>query len=390
MTTRIELIDPEKNILITGATGFLGSQLAVELVKQGYSVIALARSFNGESGKERFYKLCEIMNADPDVVSGIRFVQGDITLPGLGLDLDRCHELQNSVTDIINCAADTSFTEKRRGLVELTNIQGLKNLLDLGVKGICSFFHQVSTVYVFGKASGICKEELITPDSFTNVYEETKCIAEHIASDVCGRAGIKLKIYRPGIVCGESIHGRTFRFNGLYYPLKSIQRIIESFKTDLLQRGGKKANRMGVRMDDNSRLFLPLTVRVKENSGINIIPVDYFVQMFVRILEDQTQAGIFHIVQKENCPALDLIEYTRRYFNIEGLKSAFSEVKEGPIERIFNLYNEAYLPYLEDKRKFSSKNTSHLQEYMPDDRFTYKRFKLCMDYALKTDWGKRV
>ena len=107
-------------------------------------------------------------------------------------------------------------------------------------------------------------------------------------------------------------------------------------------------------------------------------------------MKERTQGGIYHIVQKENCPARDLIEYTGRYFNIEGLKTTFSEVKEGPIERIFNLYNEAYLPYLEDKRIFLSQNTRHMRDCVPDDRFTYERFKLCMDYAVKTDWGKRV
>ena len=220
------------------------------------------------------------------------------------------------------------------------------------------------------------------------MYEETKCRSEHLATDVCERNGIKLNIYRPGIVCGESKQGRTFRFNGFYYPLKSIQRIIESFKTDLLQKGGEKARRMGVRMIDKNRLFLPLTVMISENSGINIIPVDYFTHIFIRIMEERIQGRIFHIVQRENCPASDLIEYTGRYFNIEGLETTFDDITEGSIERMFNLYNEAYLPYLKDKRVFLSENTSHLRKYAPDDRFTYERFKICVDYAVKTGWGQ--
>ena len=220
------------------------------------------------------------------------------------------------------------------------------------------------------------------------MYEETKCRAEQMAADVCKSEGIELNIYRPGIVCGESLNGRTFRFNGLYYPLKSIHRLIESFKTNLLQKDGEKARRMGVKFVDGNRLMLPLTIRVAENSGINVIPVNYFSQMFIKIMEYRPEGGIFHIVQEKNCPVQDLVEYTREYFLIEGLDITYKENTEGPMERIFNLYNEAYLPYLQDKRVFSSENIRHLRDREFDDRFTYERFKICMDYAIKKDWGK--
>jgi hypothetical protein len=191
-----------------------------------------------------------------------------------------------------------------------------------------------------------------------------------------------------GIVCGESRKGRTFRFNGLYYPLKSIYRLIKSFKMNLRQKDGEKARKMGVRFVDEDRLMLPLTLKVTENSGINVIPVDYFSYMFIRIMERANQGGIFHIVQEENCPVKNLIEYTSRYFLIKGLNTTLDGNPDGPIERIFNLYNEPYLPYLQDNRVFSSENTRHLRDKELDDRFTYERFKICMDYAIKTDWGK--
>jgi hypothetical protein len=136
--------------------------------------------------------------------------------------------------------------------------------------------------------------------------------------------------------------------------------------------------------------MLPLTLKVTEKSGINVIPVDYFSHMFIEIMERANQGGIFHIVQEENCPVEDLIEYTRRYFLIEGLTTTLDGNPDGPIERIFNLYNEPYLPYLQDNRVFSSENTRHLRVQKPDDRFTYERFKICMDYAIKTDWGKTL
>lgn len=375
-------------MFITGASGFLGSHLAIELARRGYSIVALIRPLNGISGEERLGRIGRLLEADSRIVSKIRIVEGDMTLPKLGLGKDLYHELTSSVTEIMNCAADTSFAEKRREIVERINVYGLENLLKMATGGNCSCFHQISTAYVFGKVSGICKEQLTSPKYFTNVYEETKCKSEHLSADVCKRAGIRLNIYRPGIVCGESRKGRTFRFNGLYYPLKSIHRLIEGFKTNLLQKDGEKARKMGVRIIDESRLMLPLTIRVTENSGINVIPVDYFTHMFIKIMEDRPKGGIFHIVQEQNCPVKDLIEYTREYFLIEGLNITLDGKPEGPIERIFNLYNEPYLPYIQDKRVFSSNNTRHLRNHGFDDCFTYERFKICMDFAIKTDWGK--
>ena len=138
--------------LITGASGFLGSNLAIELAKRGYPIVALIRPLSGLSGKERLEKISLLLGADHRIVSHIRVVEGDMNLPELGLGKDLYHELSQAVTEIINCAADTSFSEKRRDLVERININGLENLLDMATKWGCSFFHQISTVYVFGKA----------------------------------------------------------------------------------------------------------------------------------------------------------------------------------------------------------------------------------------------
>ncbi|MBN1832273.1 MAG: SDR family oxidoreductase [Deltaproteobacteria bacterium] len=381
--------EEEKGLLfITGASGFLGSHLAIELAKRGYSIVGLIRPLNGLSGEERLRRIGRLLEADFRILSRISVVEGDMTLPELGLGKDLYHELSRSVTEIINCAADTSFAKKKREVVERINVYGLENLLKMATKSKCSFFHQISTAYVSEKTSGICKEELTSPKKFTNAYEETKCRAEHLSTNVCHKAGIRLNIYRAGIVCGESRKGRTFRFNGFYYPLKSIHRLVESFRTNLLEKDGEKARKMGVRFVEENRLMLPLTIRVTENAGINVIPVDYFSRMLIKIMDVGNQGGIFHITQEKNCPLKDLIEYTRKYFHIEGLNITLDGSPEGPIERIFNLYNEPYLPYLQDSRVFSSENTMQLRDEKLDDRFTYERFKICMDYAIKADWGK--
>jgi nucleoside-diphosphate-sugar epimerase len=47
----------ETKILVTGASGFLGSHLMVEFLRRGYPVIALCRSKEGVSGTERIGRI---------------------------------------------------------------------------------------------------------------------------------------------------------------------------------------------------------------------------------------------------------------------------------------------------------------------------------------------
>ena len=63
-----------KTILITGATGFLGSHIAEELINQGFNVIALKRSTsnlwrcNGFSDKIKWIYSDNLINAEPEII----------------------------------------------------------------------------------------------------------------------------------------------------------------------------------------------------------------------------------------------------------------------------------------------------------------------------------
>ena len=53
-----------KTFLLTGGTGFLGSLLAIELIKRGDKVIFLGRSKNNESFRERVQKKLGLIDKD--------------------------------------------------------------------------------------------------------------------------------------------------------------------------------------------------------------------------------------------------------------------------------------------------------------------------------------
>jgi len=154
-------------------------------------------------------------------------------------------------------------------------VNGLDHILDLAEHSGCRRLHLVSTAYVAGLTSGFCPEELVHPSAFTNVYEETKCRAEWLAVERCRKAGIPLTIYRPSIVYGHSDTGRSLLFNALYYPVRTALFLKELYERDIHERGGQKAAVMGVRLDGDGWVFMPIRIRVDEESGLNVIPVDF-------------------------------------------------------------------------------------------------------------------
>lgn len=384
------------SILVTGGTGFIGSHVALELLRRGYSVVLLARRQKHLTAQERIHQLLDWFGATREERSRLAVFEGHLDAPDLGLDRAHYDNLANTVDEIVHCASNTSFSERKREAVEKANVANLENILALAAGSGCYFFHQVSTAYVAGKRAGPCKEELVETREFTNVYEETKYLAERIIKARCEREGIKLTIYRPSIVYGDSQSGRTIRFDGVYYPVRTVSFFKNLYEKDINEHGGKKAHEMGVEIDEKGRMYLPLRVEVTASGGINLIPIDYFVRAFMAIMEDCLEGEVFHIVNTRITTIEDLAEHTRRFFHIEGIqpvpRDAFTGAPRNGLEILFDRYIEAYGPYMKDKRVFKNGKTEAIlgKRNIACPDFDYEVFSRCMQYAVDVDWGTRL
>ena len=380
-------------ILVTGGTGFLGCHILVELLTGGYPVIALVRSSGQLSAWERVRRLLDWLNLDGAVRSRLEVIEGSIDQPNLGMNPGDYSTLLDRVSEIVHCASDTSFSERKKADVERTNIHGMKHVLDFAVNGRCFFFHYVSTAYAAGRKSGICREELVDNKVFTNVYEETKCRAEWMASERCGREGIRLSIYRPSIVYGNSKTGRTIRFNAVYHPIKTLLFLKNLYEADIRQEGGKRALEMGVKLTDDGSLYLPIRVEVAANGGLNLIPINYFAEAFTVLMEECLDGGIFHIVNQRPKRIEDLIDYTKMLFKIDGvvpcLTAAFDGKPKNALEILFDNYLEVYVPYMRDTRVFDNQKAQSIlsKRDMVCPDFDFEVFSRCMNYAVECGWG---
>jgi nucleoside-diphosphate-sugar epimerase len=383
-------------ILLTGGTGFLGAHLLAHLIERGEVVILLARSKQGIPAEDRVGRLLDWLGVAADRKENVRVAESRVDQPALGLEPDASALVSREVDEIVHCASSTSFAERKRAEVEAINLGGLDHVLDLAERSGCRRFHLISTAYVAGITSGYCAEELVHPTAFTNVYEETKCRAEWLAAERCARAGIRLSIYRPSIVYGHSETGRSLLFNALYYPVRTALFLKSLYEKDIRERGGRKAAEMGVRLDGNGWMAMPIRITVQDGAGINIVPIDFFVRAFGAIREEAGDGGIYHIVSSQPTRIEDIIEYGQALYHIRGVSACPAQEMEGKprnaLEVVFETYLEAYGPYMRDRRIFGTEMAGPIlaKKSLRCPELTYDIFKRCLDYAVDCDWGRRL
>jgi len=201
----------------TGFPGFLGSELVPRVLARSpeEQVVCLIQKKFADLAHRR---VREIETREPSTAGRIRLVEGDITVPGLGLA--DAAALQKEVSEVWHLAAVYDLSVPRPVGLKV-NVEGTRNILDFS-EG-CASLHRlqyVSTCYVSGKFAGIYREaDLAKGQVFNNYYEETKFLAEMEVRERMKR-GLPATIYRPAVVVGDSRTGDTQKYDGPYYVIR--------------------------------------------------------------------------------------------------------------------------------------------------------------------------
>lgn len=277
-------------ILITGATGFLGTQVTRLILEQTeLTIIVLVRGQDLPTVKHRLKRIWwDWPNLVLEIDNRIKVLNGDLSLSKLGLSDSLYNELISSVNYIIHLAADIRLNEQLDRLRK-TNVDSVRNILDLAYKvhhdhGLVRFSH-VSTAYVAGRRKGSVSEDALTDQyGFSNNYELSKFESESNVK-AAGKE-IPLSIFRPGMVIGDSKNGAIKTFNTIYFPLR-------------LYLTGKLK-------------FFPVDPSLK----INLVPCDYVSEAIVKLTLDPKAQGLsFHLtLPKESLPTVkEMINFTRKW-----------------------------------------------------------------------------
>ncbi len=221
-----------RNLLLTGATGFLGIHILFELLQQNdIRICALVRGKNRESAESRLYEILKFYfpQIHPWVFNQkVMVVSGDITFEKFGLPEEEYRELRKKIDTVVHAAALVKhygdFEEFRR-----TNILGVQNILQFS-KGK-ALFH-ISTTSVAGDYAKQERRNLhfnensldIGQNLGGNCYVESKLEAEKIILRYI-QDGFQTTIFRVGNLTGRYADGffqMNIQDNKFYQILKSL------------------------------------------------------------------------------------------------------------------------------------------------------------------------
>jgi thioester reductase-like protein len=205
---------------VTGATGFIGRRLIERLLeKRQGKVYVLVR----ESSLGRLDDLIERWS----VVTGasaakrVQPVVGDLRRPLLGVEQERVTELRGKISHFFHLAAvyDMTAPAERNTAV---NVGGTTHAVELARALEAEHLHHVSSIAVAGEYRGLFEEEMFDEgQKLPSSYHRTKFESERIVRE---QPYVPWRVYRPGVVVGDSQTGEMDKIDGPYYFFKAIQR----------------------------------------------------------------------------------------------------------------------------------------------------------------------
>jgi thioester reductase-like protein len=206
---------------VTGATGFIGRRLVEGLLaKRQGDVYVLVR----ENSRGRLDDLVERWSlvAGASAATRVHAVVGDLRRPLLGIETEQAAELRGKIDHFFHLAAvyDMTAPAQRNTAV---NVGGTTHAVELARALDAGRLHHVSSIAVAGTYRGIFDETMFDEGQrLPSPYHRTKFESERIVRE---QPYVPWRVYRPGIVVGDSQTGEMDKIDGPYYFFKAIQRL---------------------------------------------------------------------------------------------------------------------------------------------------------------------
>jgi nucleoside-diphosphate-sugar epimerase len=177
-------------VLVTGASGFLGSSLVRELSRSGCQVRAVVRE----------PKRCPSFS--PQVETIVADIRHSLLTEEIASGCGAIVHLAAKVHAIDDSGAETDY--------EAVNINGTKHILDAAVRSGVNRIVFASSVKVFGEETSGCVDETQAPDPQT-AYGRSKWRAEQLVSEYAERHGLNAVSLRLPMVYGPTKRGNLYR-----------------------------------------------------------------------------------------------------------------------------------------------------------------------------------
>ncbi|MCA9704327.1 MAG: amino acid adenylation domain-containing protein [Myxococcales bacterium] len=329
-----------EHLLVTGATGFVGSSLVAELLARTTAQITCLVRANPAQGWARLRERLawfEVLSSDPATNARLHVVEGDLRRPQLGLEDDDFAALADTVDSIVHAGAEVNLVYPYEALVA-ANVGGTREILRLAARGRPKVVHYVSTLSLLDACPTLPEDEW--PDAAgidtRRGYEATKWVSERLLRAARER-GIPCSLYRIGRVGGHSTRG-TANSDDLWFQM------IEG--------------------------CVKLGAAPQSSLALDLAPVDYIARAVVRGITHGDPGRSFHVVGPR--VAWDRVITALRDYGYPVVAVPFEEwIRRA--ERVMSEETSALAPFVLAHRRTSSslqgqQEPSDLAEHAIDTR----------------------
>jgi len=252
---------------ITGGTGFIGRNLIAELGRRSEEPIWVLVRPASRAKLDRL--VLEWGDAGRHVVP----IEGNLQQDLLGVCGRDRSQLRGRVEHFFHLGALYDLSAEAADL-ERANVLGTRNALEFAHEMQAGRFHLVSSIASAGSYRGTFTEDMFAEaDGLEHPYFRTKHESEALVRTACR---VPWRVYRPGMVVGNSRTGAIDKIDGPSYLFKLIQKI-----------------------RDNVPRWVPLVGF--EGGHINLVPVDFVVAALTHLAHVPGVDGqCFHLTDPQD------------------------------------------------------------------------------------------
>lgn len=281
-----------KNILLTGAGGYLGVFLLKELLKKSDAKIyCLIRKGDFDTAAKRLMEALRNFNLEKEINLNDRrivVIASDISFDNFGLPLEQYNSLLDKIDTIYHCGAQVNIMASYNKL-RASNVIGTLEVIKFATQHYDKPIHYISTLssaYLKNNQGELA--EYFPDDNYTELfggYAISKWVSERLLTSAKNR-GLPVSLYRSGYISGESTTGITHTNDALLLLIKGCIQL--GYAPDMYEK-------------------------------ITILPVDFVSKLVVDIAFSQPDASqVYHVDHPTGILWTDLVAWLNNYgFNIK-------------------------------------------------------------------------
>lgn len=278
-------------ILMTGASGFLGSLLAKKLLEKGHRIYSVSRH-------------------PPELRENLAPLVGDITEKNFGLSTEVFRE---HIDACYHLAGIHRLGEDKDGSIWLTNVAGTRNVLEFCLHHDIPRLYFTSTAYTWE----------------CNTYGLSKIQNEREIKEYSEKYGLKTTIFKPSIIMGTAEHPYPGHFSQFVSAVIKIHQ-----RAEVIRRKVEGTLRLPV---------IEPVFRIKGNpeGTLNLVTVDAVAEAMANI----DAWGTFWLTNPDPQTLRQLVEWVGKFIMVD--MRIEPEFRPTPIEAAFQKMATAFEPYLQ-------------------------------------------